>query len=69
MNWGVWPGGVVATALDLRLPGRLAPLSRNNLGQAVHTHTHVCVSVTKQYDFVPVNGALKMLPARLERQP
>jgi len=38
----VWPGGVVVTALDLRLkrsPAQISavPVSGNNLGQVVHT--------------------------------
>jgi len=39
----VWPGGVVVTALDLRLkrsPVRISavPVSGNNLGHVVHIH-------------------------------
>jgi len=30
--------------------------SGNNLGQVVHTHTHTCASVTKQYNLVPAAG-------------
>jgi len=54
----VWPGGVMAGALDLRLKmSRVrisaVPLSGNNgLGQVVYTHT--CSSVAKQYNLVPV---------------
>ena len=53
----LWPGGVVVTALDLRLKRSrvqilAVPLSGNNLEQVVHTR----VPVIKQYNLVPVNG-------------
>ena len=49
-------------SLDLRLKRSrfrisAVPLSGNNLGQVVHTHTHTRASVvTKQYDLVPIQG-------------
>jgi len=55
----MWPGGVVVRAVDLRLKKSrvrisAVPLSGNNLGQVVS----IRVPVTKQYDLVPVKGAV-----------
>ena len=61
----VWPGRVVAGALDLRLKRSrvrisAVPLSGNNLGQVIHTHTHTHTraSVAKQYNLIPVRAVM-----------
>ena len=54
----MWPGGVMARALDLRL--KRSPFESRPFRFQVTTlgklFTHTCASVTKQYNLVPVKG-------------
>jgi len=52
-----WHGGAIGRASDLRFIGRRFESCLNTIAQwSLANYLHLCASVTKQYNLVPVQG-------------